>query len=552
MQLENKVINCHYDLNKETNYGKITYRIGIMHAFEHYGQKIENAPNDFLCFSETNEVLLLNNLWHEDAKWNQCLLYKNLIKGFYNEQETKDLKFKSINFDFPYINAFFWGLDDISNGCNKEEHNLCLKYEKSGKNIKYNLNENFSLQIIHGCKTSHSKFGTGKAEMILYKHLKIVSKKWTDINEFIDIINDLMKFFSIALKRRLLINNIWSEGKENTSNRKLTISTFQYKILNTNFEEEIDVWKTLLNYKYLSPRKISKVLQKFSKLMTIEYRNFQAIIDLYLRNQDAPFEILPQVEFLIYSTALEAYVSSKDYNKKKTYDNAYENLIEEIKTNYPQVEELSKIPSRQYSFAEKIKRCLENEGINKLFDFYYCGNGKYKLITDIVNTRNYFTHYSFSSDDKKIKDIELWELKDKLRILLEIFILNELSIDKKIIKLIITNNNFGLEDFYSNYFWASNPKIKSRKLANKFLGEETYFSITEEYPRFFNYFYEEVNNNQVKLICKYRNIKKRICSIDKFVNKNITKKELKNLPKYMQECFKRYKIMAKQIEYKSN
>jgi len=176
--------------------------------------------------------------------------------------------------------------------------------------------------------------------MILYKHLKIVSKKWTDINEFIDIINDLMKFFSIALKRRLLINNIWSEGKENTSNRKLTISTFQYKILNTNFEEEIDVWKTLLNYKYLSPRKISKVLQKFSKLMTIEYRNFQAIIDLYLRNQDAPFEILPQVEFLIYSTALEAYVSSKDYNKKKTYDNAYENLIEEIKTNYPQVEEL--------------------------------------------------------------------------------------------------------------------------------------------------------------------------------------------------------------------
>lgn len=550
MQPENKVINCHYDLNEETNYGKITYRIGIMHAFEHNGQKIENAPNDFLCFSETNEVILLNNLWHEDTKWKQCLLYRNLIKGFYNEQETKNLKFKSINFDFPYINVFFWGLDDISNGCNKEEHNLCLKYEKTRKDIKYNLNENFSLQIVHGCKTSHSKFGTGKAEMILYKHLKIISKKWADINEFIDIINDLMKFFSIALKRRLIIKNIWSEDKENTSNRRLTISTFQYKILNTNFEEEIDVWKTLLNYRYLTPRKMSNVLQKFSKLMTLEYRNFQAIIDLYLRNQDAPFEVLSQVEFLIYSTALEAYVSSKDYNKNKTYDESYENLINEIKTNYPNIEELSKIPSRQYSFAEKIKRCIELEGINEVVNFRYCGKDKYKLIADIVNTRNYFTHYSFSADDKKIKDIDLWDLKDKLRILLESFILNELDIDKKIIKLIIMNNNISLLEFYNNYLWIPDPKIKNIKLSKNFLGEETYFSEKDDIPMFINFYYEEVDKQTVKLICKYR--RKRVCTKNKLVKKNITEQELKALPKYFRECFKRYMIMAKQMEYKSN
>lgn len=550
MQSENKIINCHYKLNDETIYGKLTYRIGIMHALEHYGKKIENAPNDFLCFSETNEVILLNDLCHEDAKWNQCLLYRNLIKGFYNEQETKDLKFKSINFDFPYINAFFWGLDDIENGCNKDEHSLCLKYEKSKKDVKYHLNENFSLQIIHYCKTSHSKFGTGKSEMLLCKHIKIISKKWCNINDFIDIINNLIKFFSLSLKRRLMINNIWSESNENTAKRKLFISTFQYKILNTNFEEEMDVWKTLLNYRYLPPHKMSKVLKKFFELTSLEYRNFQAIIDLYLRNQDAPFEVLSQVEILIYSTALEAYVSTKDYNKNKTYKKTYEDLIKEIKTKYPQVEELSKIPSRQYSYAEKIKRCIEYESIIEVCSFRYCGKNKYKLITDIVNTRNYFTHYSFSANDKKIKDIDLWELKDRLRILLEIFILNELDIDKKTIKSIIMNNNTSLLEFYNDYLWIPDPKIKSIKLSKNFLGEETFFSEKDEMPKFINFYYEEFNKQTVKLICKYR--QKRICTKNKLVKKNITEQELKNLPKYFQECYKRYKLMAKQNDYKNN
>ena len=92
---------------------------------------------------------------------------------------------------------------------------------KVRKDIKYHLNEIFSLQIIHGCKTSHSKFGTGKSEMILFKHIKIISKKWCNINDFIDIINNLIKFFSLSLKRRLMINNIWSESNENTAKRKI-------------------------------------------------------------------------------------------------------------------------------------------------------------------------------------------------------------------------------------------------------------------------------------------------------------------------------------------
>ena len=67
---------------------------------------------------------------------------------------------------------------------------------------------------------------------------------------------------------------------------------------------------------------------------------------------------------------------------------------------------------------------------------------------------------------------------------------------------------------------------------------------------FINFYYEEVDKQTVKLICKYR--RKRVCTKNKLVKKNITEQELKALPKYFRECFKRYMIMAKQMEYKSN
>lgn len=551
MQEENRIINCHFEFNRKLCYGKITIRNGIYHVLELPRRFFDNPPPQFICFSETNEIILLNNLVHEETHFQQILFFENMIMGFRLAEDTKNLKFTSINFDFPYINAFFFGLDAITNGCDNRENNLCLFFETTNKKIKYKYNNKFEIEVIHGCKTSHSRFGTGKSKMELYKHLKIKSKKPCKLKEFITIINDLIKFFSFALKRKLLINNIWSESKENSSNQKLNISTFQYKILNTNFDDEIDIWKILIGYRYFSPRKMSKIIQKFSQLINQEYRKFPAIIDLYLRNQDAPSEIYSQVEFLIYTTALEAYVSSKDYNKCKQVDDEYEQIIKNIRKEYPEVKELENILSYQYSFSEKIFRCIENEGLNNVFRFYYEKENKIKIISDIVNLRNYFTHYSFSADDKRIKNINMSELKENLKILIEAFILHELQINHNDMSKIIANNTFRMLAFNNTYMWVPHPRYRTNINKKYYLGSEFYVQNHNAIPMDLDLYYKDINENNIMLIGKHKkNNKLQTYKIT--ISKNITSDDLTKLPKYFQECYKRYVIADKQVEYINN
>jgi len=551
MKHENKVINCHFKINEEIFYGKITNRNGIFYVLELPRKIFEEPPNQFVCYSETNEVILLDKLVHEEISFQQILFFENMIMGFYCKEESLDLKFKSINFDFPYINAFFFGLDEITNGCEEHGNNLCLYYENTNKKIHYKYNDDFTIEVIHGCQTSHTRFGTGKSKMELHKHLKIKSKKNRELHEFIIVINNLMKFFSFALKRKLLITNIWSEGKENSSNQKLKISTFQYKILNTNFEEEIDIWKMLVGYRYFSPNKMSKIIQRFTNLINQEYRKFSAIIDLYLRNQDAPAEIYSQVEFLIYTTALEAYVSSKDYNKIRKIDAEYESLVNKIKQEYPNIDELKKIPNRQYSFAEKINNCIEQEDIHGIFKFYYKGKDKIKIISDIVNLRNYFTHYSFSADDSCINNIDMNTLKDDLKILLETFILHELQIKNEDIKKIVTNNTFKMHNFNNEYMWVPHIRYKTNIPIRNYLGQEFFAPNIDDMPMDLDLYYKEIDDKNVQLIGKYKR-NNRLCTITIDVLKKISQKQIDKLPKYFQECYRRYKIAETQNIYYYN
>ena len=551
MQEENQIINCHFEFNKKLCYGKITIRNGIFHVLELTSRIFDEPPTQFICFSETNEIILLNNLVHEEIHFQQILFFENMIRGFRLSEDTQNLKFTSINFDFPYINAFFFGLDAITNGCDNRENNLCLFYESTNKKIKYKYNNKFEIEVIHGCKTSHSRFGAGKSKMELYKHLKIKSKKMCELKEFITVINDLMKFFSFALKRKLLISNIWSEAKGNSSNQKLNISTFQYKILNTNFDDEIDIWKILVGYRYFSPRKMSKIIQKFSQLINQEYRKFPAIIDLYLRNQDVPSEIYSQVEFLIYTTALEAYVSSKDYNKCKQFDDEYEQLIKNIRKEYPGVKELENIPSHQYSFSEKIFRCIENEGLNSIFRFYYEKENKIKIISDIVNLRNYFTHYSFSADNKRIKNINMGELKENLKILIEAFILHELQINHNDISKIITNNTFRMLAFNNTYMWIPHPRYRTNINKKYYLGSEFYVQNHNAMPMDLDLYYKDIDENNIMLIGKHKR-NNTLQTYKIIISKNIASDDLTKLPKYFQECYKRYVIADKQVKYTNN
>ena len=244
-------------------------------------------------------------------------------------------------------------------------------------------------------------------------------------------------------------------------------------------------------------------------------------------------------------------MSSKDYNKVRHIDAEYESLVNKMKQEYPNIDELNKIPNRQYSFAEKINNCIEKEDIHDIFKFYYEGKDKIKIISDIVNLRNYFTHYSFSAEDSRIKNIDMNTLKDNLKILLETFILHELQIKNEDIKRLVTTNTFKMLSFNNEYMWVPHIRYKTNIPIRNYLGQEFFAPNIEDMPMDLDLYYKDIDDKHTQLIGKYKR-NNRLCTTTIDVRKNLPQKQLDKLPKYFQECYRRYKIAEKQNNYLGN
>ena len=554
-------IECKYNLpnDEKLYFGKIEYRNGILIHFltDNYKLGINKADN-FVCSSLDNEIMLLYNNQFCDNNFHIMAGFDSLIKGFKTIEQTKELKFKKINFSFPCINEFFLGIDKIEQFNPKNPDDICLRYIKTKKALIIELDDKFRLKLLHSVSWGGGTFGGENSKMSLVKEIQIISKSMVSLDDFNFIIRKLINFFSFGMKQKLPIINMYSNASDNTSKSKLTIIPFQFKIENQNYDNV----KKFHRYLYIYPNiksNIKTIMKTYIDLQKKDYKDFAVIIDLYLRNHDVPDEIYPQIKFLIYTQALEAYLNSKKYNNKKPISSEYIALIEKLKKEYPNIKEIQELNKNGlFSFKEKLANSIKQNNIQNIIRLKYTNNGKIKLLEDLVNMRNYYTHYSYSSEDKRLKDIESHELIESTKALLELFILKDLKFDDNSIKIILSNNYFRLRDFSSKYIWLSNPPSIKNIDKNCYLGDEhAFYNQNQQLILSMYYFYKEFDK-QVKLIIKYsqdgiytRKNSHKLKSLTKelTVNKILKEYELKKLSKHFQICYKRYVDLKEQEKF---
>ena len=246
-------------------------------------------------------------------------------------------------------------------------------------------------------------------------------------------------------------------------------------------------------------------------------------------------------------------MNSKSYNNKKTVSSEYVSLLRKLKKDYPDIKEIQELKQNAlYSFKEKLMNSSRENNIFDVVQLKHKNKEKIKLFEDLVNVRNYYTHYSISSTDNRLKDIDLYELTESAKALLEIFILKDLEFDNQMIHNILAKNYFKLRDFNSKYIWINNaPKFRNVN-ANNYLGDDFRNAIKDFAAMY--YYYEEIGD-KVKLILKYRkydiytrkgSTKLKTFTETKLVDKNLSTNDIVKLTKYFQICFKRYKDLVEQ------
>lgn len=557
-------IKCRYKLPQDDKeyFGEINYKNGTLINFstQNYNFSISKGEN-LLCLSNENKYILLCNNQYYESYFSKIAGFDCLVKGFNFPEQTTNLKFKKIRFSFPYINDFFIGIDRIEQFDKHNPHDIFLRYIQTKQRLTFRLNNIFKLKLIHGVTSGGGTLAGENSKMSLTKSIEISANKNMPIEDFLSIIRNLINFFSLGLKRKLPIISMTSNCTDNTAKCKLTIYPFQFKILNQDFESNLSIHKTLFVFQHIK-RNFSSIMQEFINLQSQDYRKFSVIIDLYLRNHDTPDEIYPQIKFLVYAQALEAYLNSKDYNHKKEISKEFLKIVAQIKKQHSDIPEVKNCNlNGMYSFKEKILNSIKKNDVENILKFKFIKAKKIKLLEDTVNLRNYFTHYSMASDDKKIANVDVYDLTENLKALLELFILKDLQFNNEAIRVILANNYFHFKNFNSEYIWIPQPPNLRNVIKENYLGDETsYYNENKKLILSTHYFYENIED-KIKLIVKYseegrycQHNKSKLKSLTKtiIINPDLSKEENNKLDKPLRICYERYKLLIQQNEYMQN
>lgn len=347
-----------------------------------------------------------------------------ILKNYHNET---NLNFKEITIKF--LNLEEWiGIKTFKTEHENNAHMITTNAEDITFNLqKFNMIFNLKSKITESLNSFCIKPNYS---------IKIKYREETNIEQILKDITLIKKFLIFLMYNNTEIKSITCNiDNENYQLNEIEIHS---KLFNTNVDE-LNRYDILIHIE-----EIKNNPDIFEKWFEIN-KKYKPLFDIYFMN----FLTTPYLEyqFLSHIQALESYL-----RKNKRYDDNYMDITEyeNIKKEFSKfIEKLNMSKDHKESLKSRIRfgneislRKRLKELINDLNDYEIINNlmdGKQnKFIEDIVNSRNYYTHYDQSSN-YKINNIKLLKLNFKLKIIIELCILKELNFEKEFIDMKLNN-----------------------------------------------------------------------------------------------------------------
>lgn len=186
---------------------------------------------------------------------------------------------------------------------------------------------------------------------------------------------------------------------------------FSYDVIKANAEDVFNKW--INAYEILSPA-----------------------LNLYFSTKTGAQKYL-EGEFLALAQGLETYhrrTSDKKLMDPDEFDSLVFKIIEKCpKEHVPWLEGRLK-HGNEINLGNRIKLIIE-----PFKSLLGNSNKRTKLLRKIVDTRNYFTHYSEDLKDKAANGKELWELCQKMEVIFQLHFLKVIGFNEEEINNVIEN-----------------------------------------------------------------------------------------------------------------
>jgi hypothetical protein len=271
----------------------------------------------------------------------------------------------------------------------------------------------------------------------MWRKPKFEAKAWVSIeashqihvDEFLSIAYQFKNFLSIATGNEVTILDIIGQREKAEVFENIQIFHQIGERLSTQklFSEHFFPF----NYPLISEH-IETYLQNWYNLA----KNLEPTYDLYFGTIYNPY-LYPTHEFLSFAQGLESYCSKKFENNilpDKLFTKLLSKILE-IVNELPEKFQKQLTPKAQYelnrkSFRTKLKKLFKEQG--NLFKFFIADPNDF--IRKVVDTRNYYTHYSPTLEDRAVKVNNIPFLSQELRYVLIAILLKETGLDDSMIK----------------------------------------------------------------------------------------------------------------------
>jgi hypothetical protein len=378
---------------------------------------------------------------HEVGKQTCKYSVQYIFEGVHFDK-VEDINFDTLISEFVYLDEWvgifgFTFPNGIIEGTNKNNEWQQVNY-KLPEPIVFPLSDDLDGHFNFVMNTSaHPKKVTmeQKVQFVLkYKNEKTFKEIWHDLNKF-------QNFLILCLNEKTNPRNILlHNGKIAIDYGYGMVIDGQIKLYyrTPDIKSEIPLNSMSILFRY---REIQNNFAQMIKTWFERYEKLESVINLLINhffNDDRFSENI----FLNLVQAAESF-HARTRDKTKMHKAEYKQLTEQILSK--EDEKYHKCLKELFHFGNKLNL---HTRLNELIASCSCKmidnliNDKDKFIRDIKNSRNYYTHYSPELENKALKNVELFPISEKLKLLMICIFLLEVGLDKNALNQILERKKY--------------------------------------------------------------------------------------------------------------
>lgn len=348
--------------------------------------------------------------------------------------EDEDITFNTFSFSVDCLDEWV-GLSGISVEHDWKDHEATIYYKRP-EDINITLDNGMTLEICFAYTTPSLPI-TKEAKITQRAYFKLISEELRNLHEFGTIAYKITNLMCFAIDEIVTLKNVSATStaieRDVGGDKYPTTIKIYYQSIPHAEKEPNKHWHDIL-FNYVTIK--DNAQQVFNNWINA-YEYLSPAFSLYFSTKSGAQKYLDS-KFLALAQGLETYhrrTSDEKLMANDTFESLVSTILESCPKEHTEWLQGRLIHGNEINLGKRLKRIIE-----PFKEHLGSSKERSKLLRQIVNTRNYLTHYNENLEHEIAKGRELWLLCMKMEAIFNLHFLNIIGFTADEIEQVIKNS----------------------------------------------------------------------------------------------------------------